>query len=133
MKTIPFEGKLTEEQKLNIKSWIEALRSGKYKQGEGWLKSNDRFCCLGVCSSIDEKVKEDEVIGFSYPINADASNFCTQYPDEDWFKNRFGFAYKQPVIFGGQDLICLNDNRHSFSIIANVIEACFINRVEIEI
>ena len=29
--------------------WIEALRSGKYQQGIGYLRSkNDRFCCLGV-------------------------------------------------------------------------------------
>ena len=33
-----------------IKSqWIEALRSGKYKQGTGYLRPNEnRFCCVGV-------------------------------------------------------------------------------------
>jgi hypothetical protein len=29
--------------------WVDALRSGKYQQGEGVLKSLDhKFCCLGV-------------------------------------------------------------------------------------
>lgn len=28
--------------------WLEALRSGEYQQGHGWLRDGDRFCCLGV-------------------------------------------------------------------------------------
>ena len=39
-------------QKLPVEfktKWVEALRSGKYKQGKGFLRSiNDEFCCLGV-------------------------------------------------------------------------------------
>lgn len=35
------------------KRWLEALRSGEYKQGRNYLKATDkngvdRFCCLGV-------------------------------------------------------------------------------------
>lgn len=35
--------------------WLEALRSGKYTQGEGQLRSlDDKFCCLGVlCDIVD--------------------------------------------------------------------------------
>lgn len=39
----------------NIKKrWVEALRSGKYKQGHGalWNPRTDRFCCLGVLCEI---------------------------------------------------------------------------------
>jgi hypothetical protein len=32
--------------------WVEALRSGKYKQGEGALKRGNKYCCLGVLCSI---------------------------------------------------------------------------------
>lgn len=33
--------------------WIEALRSGKYKQGNGALKKKcDGYCCLGVLAAI---------------------------------------------------------------------------------
>lgn len=35
--------------------WIEALRSGKYKQGRGYLRTIDGgYCCLGVlCDVMD--------------------------------------------------------------------------------
>lgn len=32
--------------------WVAALRSGKYKQGRGRLRSGDEFCCLGVLCDI---------------------------------------------------------------------------------
>ena len=32
-----------------MEKWVKALRSGKYKQGKGYLnRYNDTFCCLGV-------------------------------------------------------------------------------------
>ena len=35
------------------KKWVEALRSGKYKQGTGCLRSkDDEFCCLGVLADV---------------------------------------------------------------------------------
>lgn len=35
--------------------WVEALRSGEYKQGQNALRTNDnKFCCLGVlCDVVD--------------------------------------------------------------------------------
>lgn len=42
-----------EEQKANRKLWIEALRSGKYQQGNGYLRTiDDKYCCLGVACEI---------------------------------------------------------------------------------
>lgn len=39
-------------QEIKIK-WLEALRSGKYQQGEGQLRTQDnKFCCLGVLCDI---------------------------------------------------------------------------------
>lgn len=32
--------------------WVEALRSGKYKQGKHALRSGDKFCCLGVLCNL---------------------------------------------------------------------------------
>lgn len=32
----------------NIKLWVEALRSGKYKQAQKALANEDGHCCLGV-------------------------------------------------------------------------------------
>lgn len=39
-----------------VKKWVEALRSGKYKQGRKALRNkNDEFCCLGVLCDISKK------------------------------------------------------------------------------
>lgn len=41
--------------KRNRKAWVEALRSGKYKQTKGKLKSrNGAYCCLGVLCEVAE-------------------------------------------------------------------------------
>lgn len=32
--------------------WVEALRSGRYKQGRGVLRQGNEFCCLGVLADI---------------------------------------------------------------------------------
>jgi hypothetical protein len=38
------------------KKWVEALRSGKYKQGKGVLRDDDsNFCCLGVLCDLHAK------------------------------------------------------------------------------
>jgi hypothetical protein len=37
------------------KKWIEALRSGDYKQGRGWLRDHDgNYCCLGVLMEVQD-------------------------------------------------------------------------------
>ena len=35
--------------------WVEALRSGKYQQGQGTLKYGESFCCLGVLCDLHAK------------------------------------------------------------------------------
>lgn len=47
----------TPEQIRNIKRWLKALRSGKYKQGKGalcrWIPGGaEEFCCLGVAAHV---------------------------------------------------------------------------------
>lgn len=37
------------------KLWIDALRSGKYIQGKGYLKKENKFCCLGVLCDLAAK------------------------------------------------------------------------------
>ena len=34
--------------KKHLDTWLSALRSGKYEQGEGHLERYDKYCCLGV-------------------------------------------------------------------------------------
>lgn len=35
-----------------LKKWVEALRSGKYKQGQNCLRKGDTYCCLGVACDV---------------------------------------------------------------------------------
>lgn len=51
-------------------AWINALRSGKYKQTTGSLQNEDGFCCLGVLCDLysqqsGEWIKNKEKITFS--------------------------------------------------------------------
>lgn len=116
MKTIPFEGKLSEEQEKNIKEWVAALRSGKYNQGRWQLFSvdNNLYCSLGVACEISKIPKSG--MGF-------------EMTDPVWFKDRYGLSREQMAA-----LIYLNDElEFTFDKIADVIEACFIERKEIEL
>lgn len=61
----------------NQKMWVDALRSGKYKQGHDALHTKtergDRFCCLGVGCDLyqkhgpgDLKVHEGTLVSYDF-------------------------------------------------------------------
>lgn len=79
--------------------WVEALRSGKYKQGRSRLKHAGRHCCLGVlCEVAGVKASSDDgnlPLGFQ-PI---------------------------PVPVEGVLINMNDDTRNSFAEIADYIEA----------
>lgn len=38
-------------------AWIEALRSGRYEQGQKHLMANGKYCCLGVlCEVVPQEI-----------------------------------------------------------------------------
>lgn len=47
------------------KLWVDALRSGEYKQTKGCLKSEDGMCCLGVLTDLYIK-SPDNKFGFEW-------------------------------------------------------------------
>jgi hypothetical protein len=56
--------------------WVQALRSGEYKQGQGYLSQGGRFCCLGVLCDLHAKEtgtawERDEAAGISVYLNTD--------------------------------------------------------------
>lgn len=89
--------------------WVEALRSGKYKQGKRVLRSGDKFCCLGVLC---------EVVGIDYNGNL-------PYLPSDVMKLA-GLDCKNPIVSYSREeitLASLNDDLNfSFHSIAEVIE-----------
>jgi len=36
----------------NAKKWVEALRGGRYKQGQAYLCADGYYCCLGVACEV---------------------------------------------------------------------------------
>lgn len=71
--------------KKNIKKWVEALRSRKYKQGQGSLKVNAAdqtfHCCLGVACEVytsDTGKGKWDVIGSSFRF-FDRNSFHASY------------------------------------------------------
>lgn len=49
-------------------AWLEALRSGRYKQGKGCLRSgppeDSDFCCLGVLCDLGERKAWSQAPGY---------------------------------------------------------------------
>ena len=72
---LPLE--LTQEQKIAVQQWIDALRSKKYAQGNLFLHSKDgSFCVLGVACDVFKDTtgvgawvedSEDHVFDFEVP------------------------------------------------------------------
>lgn len=85
--------------------WIEALRSGKYKQGYGYLKQesgdnieeNARFCCLGVLCSITDPLhlsKNTESLSQDIMNIAGVENYLGYIPSIDNSLVKFNDADK---------------------------------------
>jgi hypothetical protein len=57
------------------KKWLQALRSGKYKQTAASLQDGDGFCCLGVLC--DLYAKETKTASWQYGENGSIVVFNT--------------------------------------------------------
>jgi hypothetical protein len=91
------------------KLWIEALRSGKYKRGEGALRSEGKHCCLGVLC---------ELRGVKF-------NGAQEYPNKATQKWA-GLSSEDPEV-EVEGMVCtslaeLNDAGWTFKRLANLIE-----------
>lgn len=56
------------------KLWVEALRSGKYKQCKNSLRRGEKFCCLGVLCDLYGKEKKVNVWNRLKPGDTDFQN-----------------------------------------------------------
>ena len=99
----------------NAQKWVEALRSGGYKQGVGCLydSHHDKYCCLGVACKVYEKETGDN-------LGVGSRSTLIGYPQvKDWLSLRTNCAS-----YINNSLINLNDDDElSFSEIADVIES----------
>jgi hypothetical protein len=113
-----------EDFKINleeIKTWIDALRSGNYKQTRKVLQNSKGFCCLGVaCDVFIPEDKKNKTIGKRYLIG----NMPTEQPNApDWLKKMDSDFEKKT----GRYLTSLNDHfKFTFMDIADVLEEVYI-------
>ncbi len=115
--------------------WIKALESGKYKQGKNRLRTDDKFCCLGVlCDIYRKETGKGEWRGNIKKVFAPDKESDDSTEGElpcivsDWAK----LESENPRIEFGGDIASisnLNDGRrqdkipvHSFKEIAKVIK-----------
>ena len=100
------------------RKWIEALRSGKYRQTTGTLRDRDGFCCLGVLCDIS---------GTGEWVQDDGSWRYQGYTDvlPKPVQQLVGLRTNFGRINGsqGHNLSEMNDIEYSFASIADVIEA----------
>lgn len=77
-------GRMNPEVK---EQWLQALRSGEYKQGKTVLfnTSSDGFCCLGVlCDLHKKKTRLGDWDGSGYRSGMSASSIGLIYPVTEW-------------------------------------------------
>jgi len=113
----------------------EALESGKYKQGQGWLNKNNQFCCLGVACEINnvpkiEDVKPDQMkydhslIGISGPIAKKLTGFSTK---DGSFIKPIKVRRKSGRLRTYVSLMGMNDEGLSFKFIAKILRKHYKN------
>ena len=114
-------------------AWLDALRSGKYKQGNGkLLGDNFAYCCLGVACDLFQKMYgEGEWVeacsgesGFRFSIDGESER--GRLPVR--VKNALGLAERDGGYHDKDNnryttLLAQNDDGVPFSEIADIIEA----------
>lgn len=94
----------------NIKTWVEALESGKYQQTESTLKRTLEdgslgFCCLGVYMDVHGK-------------KVRAEKFDSDHEGSEKHYNYLRKVIKKEVV---EDGVSMNDQGYSFQDIAQMI------------
>ena len=119
----------------NLKQkWVRALRSGKYTQATGALRTDDGFCCLGVLCDVydsdkwktkEDKDKDDE--RWSYADEGDNYLYDTKEVLPVHITRIARLAAQSPEVPYGiegemKSLASLNDGGATFTEIADLIE-----------
>lgn len=111
------------------KPWVAELRSGKYKQCTGALCNGDGYCCLGILSKLQGRLRR---CGRPLWLDGDsAGSLSKRNPiatiigetGSFWVYNRVVVRGKNDIHLRHSTLASMNDAGFPFSIIADVIEA----------
>jgi hypothetical protein len=106
---------------LLLNKWIEALRSGNYKQTYNRLCKEDCFCVLGVLGDVLTKEKPDEYTWFS-PYNYDPTRKALRYKTQLFFTQLPLHLLPSKL---SSDLVLMNDEqKQDFKFLAMHLEMC---------
>lgn len=105
---------LSPEQKRNIQAWITNLTNGTYIQGQGRLRHNGTFCCLGVaCDTYLQREGRGHWSNKGFVLN--------NKTDDDGLPRSVHKYFGVDTLFESK-LISLNDGGASFKKIASTIK-----------
>lgn len=114
----------------NAQAWIEALRSGNYKQCDGALKKGDSYCCLGVACDlyIAEHEEAKWLLAGAKVSSLPASGQVLPHEVRDWMGLRYcdgGFVESRTSmnVRLTSTLAVTNDRGATFTEIADLIES----------
>lgn len=132
--------------KKQFKTWINALRSGKYKQTTGTLQDTAGYCCLGLACKV--LIKEEDILKETHEVHMSPTRICNvgmihggvpgQQPKAPkWLQNisqNFGYIlYKADEVRTPNSmslrLTYVNDvEKLSFDEIADMLELVYIHK-----
>lgn len=110
-----------EQQKEHRKAWIEALRSGKYAQGQARLKS-DKYCCLGVACDVSGQGRWSLNTYVCGDGLRSVDKSAISLPED--VKNYYGLRNKHGGFADDEDSLirCNDTKKYTFEQIADIIE-----------
>ena len=105
------------------KQWVEALRSGEYKQTQQKLRDDNGFCCLGVLCDLHAKAGLGHWDENSWYYKCKDSEFMEA---KNYLPNpviQWAVVDSENPSINSARLANLNDDHKSFAEIADLIEA----------
>lgn len=117
---------LTSEQEVDqfLDDWTTALRSGDYRQGVGWLRTDDdEFCCLGVACEVLGLESRNQDGKYRYYVGTESSPAYLPPSIAQAIEYAYPHLVEGNLELNVPSLIYYNDNEgFDFSQIADVID-----------
>lgn len=105
------------------KKWVDALRSGEYKQGTEHLKKDGCFCCLGVLMDIYKKENGEEWTGEEQKFDGILSTEIVEWSEVESSDPKLFYSEKILPLGRKREITHLNDSKKlSFEQLADLIE-----------
>lgn len=124
----------TEKQLQNREAWLNALRSGEFKQGQGNLLKNGKYCCLGVAAEVSGCSKEEAPEG-SYHYGASLFTFPDKecgdettsyaYVPVAWFADLYGLSLTNARVLSTWAVSWNDTTEYGFPAVASMLEKSF--------